>query len=125
MILAVLNSRLQLKTSSKDAFVATVGGVRLSEPAADLAVALALASAGMDVPLPPRMTAFGEVSLSGEVRPVTGVTRRLQEAARLGFTSALVPAGTADTTPAPDGLKVIEVRHVHEAVMRTVRPLHG
>ncbi|HEX5533163.1 MAG TPA: DNA repair protein RadA [Actinomycetales bacterium] len=120
MILAVLNSRLQLRTSSKDAFVATVGGVRLSEPASDLAVALALASAGMDAPLPARMTAFGEVSLSGEVRPVTGVTRRLQEAARLGFTSALVPAGTVDTTPAPDGLKVVEVRHVHEAVMRTI-----
>jgi len=120
MILAVLNSRVHLRTSSKDAFVATVGGVRLSEPAADLAVALALASAAMDAAMPPRMTAFGEVSLSGEVRPVTGVTRRLQEASRLGFTTAIVPAGTIDSTPAPDGLEVIEVRHVGDALERTI-----
>jgi DNA repair protein RadA/Sms len=77
------------------------------EPAADLAVALALASAAHDLALPSGTVAVGEVGLAGEVRPVAGVSRRLAEAARLGFTRALVPAGTDGRAPA--GMTVREV----------------
>lgn len=120
MVMAVLASRVRLPVSNQDVFVSTVGGVRLGEPAADLATALALASAVADQPLRSRTVAFGEVSLTGEVRPVTGVTRRLQEAARLGFTTAIVPAGTVDPNPAPDGLRVVEVRQVVHALSHAV-----
>ena len=93
MMLAVLEQRGRISALGKqDIYTATVGGVKLTEPAADLAVALALASAASDTPLPKNLVAVGEVGLAGEVRRVTGVQRRLAEAARLGFTHALVPA---------------------------------
>ncbi|GAB2690546.1 DNA repair protein RadA [Thalassiella azotivora] len=116
MVTAVLTSRQRLPVGGQDVFLSTVGGVRLTEPSADLATALALASAVTGRPVPARTVAFGEVSLSGEVRPVTGVTRRLQEAARLGFTTAVVPAGTADAAGTPSGLRVVEVAQVGDAV---------
>jgi DNA repair protein RadA/Sms len=107
MILAVLERRCGVQVGGMDAYASTVGGVRLNEPASDLAVALAVASAAMDQPLPQRAIALGEVGLAGEVRPVGGVGRRLSEAARLGFTTALVPAGT--DAEAPSGMRVLEV----------------
>ncbi|MGZ4603306.1 MAG: DNA repair protein RadA [Kineosporiaceae bacterium] len=116
MVLAVLERRCRVGLYGSDAYAATVGGVRLNEPATDLAVALALASATQDEPLPPRMVAIGEVGLAGEVRPVGGVGRRLAEAARLGFTSALVPAGSHDQ--APDTMTVHEVADVMTALQR-------
>lgn len=85
MLLAVLERRAGLALSSKDVYVSTVGGVRLSEPGADLAIALAIASAATDRPLPHTVAAFGEISLAGEVRPVTSGAQRDAEAARLGF----------------------------------------
>ena len=91
MMLAVLQSRLGIEFEKRDVFVATVGGARAAEPATDAAIALALASAAADLPLAPGVIAVGEVSLTGELRPVTGLQRRLNEAARLGFTVALVP----------------------------------
>lgn len=93
MMLAVLERRAGVKVAAADVYTATVGGVRLVEPAADLAVALAVASAARDRPLPGDVVAVGEVGLAGEVRPVSAVAARLQEAARLGFRRALVPAG--------------------------------
>ena len=87
MILAVLERRCDVHIGGMDAYASTVGGVRLGEPASDLAVALAVASAAADQPLPQRAIAVGEVGLAGEVRPVGGVGRRLSEAARLGFTT--------------------------------------
>jgi DNA repair protein RadA/Sms len=75
-------------------YAATVGGMRLTEPVADLAVALAIASAHADRPLSTGTVVLGEVGLAGEVRRVTGLTRRLAEAERLGFTEALVPPGS-------------------------------
>ena len=83
--------------------------MRLTEPAADLAIALAVASAIIDRPLPATAFAFGEVGLAGEVRPVTGSHRRLAEAARLGFRTAYVPAGVLGAGPIPDGMAVVEV----------------
>ncbi|MFI1914452.1 DNA repair protein RadA [Nocardia sp. NPDC020380] len=93
MVLAVLQSRGGIYVGKQDVYAATVGGMRLTEPAADLAVALAIASASADQALPPGMVVLGEVGLAGEVRQVTGLTRRLAEAERLGFTEALVPTG--------------------------------
>jgi DNA repair protein RadA/Sms len=94
-------------------FTATVGGVRVNEPAADLAIALAVASARHDVPLPTDLVVLGEIGLAGDVRRVTGVDRRLAEAARLGFGAALVPPGT---TPASSTLRVVEVRDIAGAL---------
>ena len=93
MVLAVLERRGRVGLGQRDVYAATVGGVRLGEPAADLAVALAVAGATGDLALPQGAVAFGEVGLAGEVRPVPGVERRLAEAARLGFTLAMVPPG--------------------------------
>jgi len=95
------------------------GGVKMSEPAGDLAVALAVASARNDRPLRPGVVAIGEVGLAGEVRRVEGVGRRLTEAARLGFTLALVPP---DSGPVPPGVHSIEVSHVREAIQYAVAP---
>ncbi|MFC7490624.1 MULTISPECIES: DNA repair protein RadA [unclassified Knoellia] len=119
MILAVLGARAKAPIGRKDVFVSTVGGVRITEPAADLALTLALASAINDQPLPVGTVAFGEVGLAGELRPVTGAHRRLAEAARLGFTTAIVPPGVLGGGPVPDGLRVVEVATVLEAVTMT------
>ena len=94
MVLAVLSRRADLKLGKQDVYAATVGGVRLAEPSVDLAVALALASAVVNLSVPGSVVAIGEVGLAGEVRRVTGVQRRLAEAERLGFRLAIVPAGS-------------------------------
>jgi DNA repair protein RadA/Sms len=94
MVLAVLQRRARIQIGKHDVYVATVGGVRLSEPSVDLAVALALASATADLKVPGDLVAIGEVGLAGEVRRVSGVQRRLAEAERMGFRRALVPVGS-------------------------------
>ena len=113
MVLAVLERRGRVKLGDDDVFSATVGGVRVTEPAADLALALAVASAARDAPIRPDTVVIGEVGLSGEVRRVGGVGRRLAEAARLGFTSALVPP---DPGPVPAGMQVTEVADLGAAL---------
>ena len=118
MIVAVLDKRAEAPIAGSDAYLSTVGGVRLSEPAADLAVSLALAGAITDRPLPHGTIAFGEVGLAGEIRPVTGAHRRLAEGARLGFTRAVVPPGVLGAGPVPGGLRVVEAATVGNAVVR-------
>jgi DNA repair protein RadA/Sms len=118
MVLAVLDKRANLGLGAADIYAATVGGVRLAEPAADLAIALAVASSARDTPLIKQTVVIGEVGLAGEVRRVTGVRRRLAEAARLGFASAIVPAGTDEG--APDGMVVYEVPDVATAMDRAM-----
>ena len=113
MLLAVLAHSSSLKLTERDVFAASVGGIKMTEPAVDLAVLLAVASAAAGRPLPPDLCAIGEVSLSGDIRRVSGVQRRLGEAARLGFRKALVPAGS-DWTQVP-GMKVIELPTVSRA----------
>jgi DNA repair protein RadA/Sms len=113
MVLAVLERRGRVRLGADDVFSATVGGVRVTEPAADLALALAVASAARDAPIPPATVVLGEVGLSGEVRRVGAVGRRLAEAARLGFTAALVPP---DPGPPPDGMRVTEVADLGAAL---------
>ncbi len=121
MILAVLDRRAQAPIKDQDAYLSTVGGVRITEPAADLAIALALGSAILDRALGVGTIAFGEVGLAGEVRPVTGSHRRLAEAARLGFTTAVVPPGVLGAGPVPEGLRVLEVATVADAVRAGVQ----
>jgi DNA repair protein RadA/Sms len=114
MVLAVLERRAGVALSGRDTYVATVGGARLTEPADDLAVALAVAGAARDRPLPTGTIAVGEVGLAGEVRPVTGLNRRLAEAARLGFRTAIVPTGVEG--PLPDGMRTLEADSIHTAL---------
>ncbi|OAX52483.1 DNA repair protein RadA [Rothia kristinae] len=116
MLLAVLQRRAGFGVGKMDCYLSTVGGVRLSEPAADLATVMALASAAEDKPLPRRLVVFGEVGLAGEVRAVPGIRQRIAEAARLGFTHALVPASPAGAGQVPEGFTVKEVASVVEAV---------
>jgi DNA repair protein RadA/Sms len=92
MLLAVLEKRARVPVGGKDVYAATVGGARLGEPAADLSIAVAMASAAHERSVPASMVALGEVGLAGELRRVPGLQRRLEEAARLGFTRAIVPA---------------------------------
>lgn len=114
MIIAVLGKHTGL--GKHDVFVATVGGVKVSEPASDLAVCLALASAAADTPLYSRLVAIGEISLSGEVRQVPGVGQRLAEAARLGVTNAVVARGSLENVSVPPGMRVRECDTVHDAI---------
>ncbi|HEY3715626.1 MAG TPA: DNA repair protein RadA [Jatrophihabitantaceae bacterium] len=113
MLLAVLTRHGDMSFGDHEVYAATVGGLQATEPAADLAVALALASAVRDVPLPQTFAAIGEVSLSGDVRRVSGLDRRLAEAARLGFTIALVPEGQTGAAP---GIQTLPVATLVEAL---------
>ncbi|MDV3220136.1 DNA repair protein RadA [Intrasporangium sp.] len=122
MVIAVLDKRAGAPVGAQDIFAATVGGVRVTEPAADLALICALASSVLDRPLPVDAIAIGEVGLAGEVRRATGIGRRLTEAARLGFRHAVVPTGSRADTPVPEGIDVIEVGSVAEAI-ETMRRL--
>ena len=129
MVLAVLDRRGGVQLAKEDTYAATVGGVRLSEPAADLALALALASAKSNLALPVSTIAVGEVGLSGDLRPVTGAPRRLTEAARIGFTEAVIPVGSLTEGRPPAGMRVHEVPTLSDAVAlvlaaagRTQRP---
>jgi DNA repair protein RadA/Sms len=115
MINAVLERRGGVKLADADVFAASVGGVRIAEPAADLALALAIASAARDRALPEGMVALGEVGLSGEIRRVGGTARRLAEAARHGYRVALVPP---DAGAAPPGMRLIEVPDLSTAFQR-------
>ena len=105
MVIAVLQRRADVKLGGQDVFAATIGGARLAEPAADLAIALALASAAANLSVAGPVVAVGEVGLAGEVRRVPGVARRIAEAQRLGFRRAVVPAGWASERgpEGPDG----------------------
>ncbi len=121
MVLAVTEKRAGTRLAGQDVHTATVGGVRVTDPGADLALVLAVRSAVRDEALPSGLVAIGEVGLSGEVRPVQGVQRRLAEAARLGFSAAVVPVGSGSP---PAGMKVLEVLDVDSA-LRAVSALSG
>ncbi len=125
MILAVLDKRAGVPVRQADCYVSTVGGVKVSEPASDLAIALAMASSVSDRALPQGTIAIGEVGLAGEIRAVTGIPRRLAEAARLGFRKAVVPTGSLGNGPTPEGMKVIEVSDIRRAVNLVVPPFAG
>jgi DNA repair protein RadA/Sms len=115
MTLAVLGQHADLPVLAVDVFASVAGGIRVTEPAADLAVALAVASAATGVALPASLAAVGEVGLSGEVRQVTNLPRRLEECARLGFDRVVVPASSP---PGPVGIELIRAETVADAVAR-------
>ncbi len=114
MVLAVLESRCGLGFGTRDVYLNVAGGLRISEPAADLAAAAALASSAVDVALPQECVVFGEVSLSGDVRPVSRMESRLKEAAKLGFARALAPSSAAET----GGAAVTGVSRLMDAIDR-------
>ena len=117
MLLAVLHRHASIATFDQDVFVNAVGGVRIAEPAADLAVLLAVVSSMRNKPLPRGLVAFGEIGLAGEVRPAPRGQERLREAAKLGFSLALIPKANAPRQPI-EGLEVIAVDRVEHALAR-------
>lgn len=121
MLLAVLHRHAKFSCADHDVFVNAVGGVKVSEPAADLAVCYAIVSSLTDQPLRNDVAVFGEVGLAGEIRPAPRGQERLKEAAKLGFTTAVVPAANAPKTPIP-GMHVIPVERIDEA-LRQLRAL--
>jgi DNA repair protein RadA/Sms len=124
MVLAVLQRRMEkIKLHDREVFAATVGGIRVTEPSADLAMALAVASGALNLAMAPHLVAIGEVGLTGEVRRVGAIGRRLAEAARLGFRFALVPPGygTGDGDTPPKGMRVVEVGDLQTAVQWAAR----
>ncbi len=117
MLLAVLHRHAGIAAFDQDVFVNAVGGVRIGEPAADLAVLLAVVSSMRTKPLPRGLIAFGEIGLAGEVRPAPRGQERLREAAKLGFSMALIPKANAPKQ-AIEGLEVIAVDRVEHALAR-------
>jgi DNA repair protein RadA/Sms len=115
MLLAVLHRHAGIACFDQDVFVNAVGGVRIGEPAADLAVLLAIVSSLRDAPLPGKLVAFGEVGLAGEIRPAPRGQERLKEAAKLGFTHALIPKANAPRQPIK-GIETITVERVDQAL---------
>jgi len=114
MVLAVLESRCGLAIGANDVYLNVAGGLRVSEPAADLAVAAALASSLSGIAVPPETVVFGEIGLSGEVRPVSHTDGRLKEAAKLGFTRAIVPKnrGKGKGMQTESGMEIREIDHL-------------
>lgn len=119
MVAAVLEERVKVQLAGADVYTLAVGGVRVMEPGADLALALALVSSLTDTPLPPDLVACGEIGLCGELRQVGQTGRRLAEAARLGFRRAVVPASSPEPPP---GLEVVRASTVVEAMARAGLP---
>lgn len=117
LLLAVLEKRLGLYFSNLDTYLNIVGGIRLDEPAADLAVAMALVSGLRDIPIDENLIAFGEVGLSGELRSVPRVQARVNEAARMGFKTCILPkASLKQISVCPDSIELIGVRRLSDAV---------
>ena len=121
MLLAVLHRHAGIATWEQDIFVNAVGGMRIGEPAADLAVCLAVVSSLSEKPIPPKVAVFGEIGLAGEARPAPQGQERLKEAAKLGFEKAIVPRANQPRTKIP-GLEVLAVERIESAV-RLLRDL--
>lgn len=115
MLLAVLNRHAHVSSYDQDVFVNAVGGLRVRETAADLAVVLAVLSSLKNKPLPEGMVVFGEIGLSGEIRPVPSGQERLKEAQKHGFKVALIPKGNAPKQKL-DGLEIIAIDHIQDAL---------
>ncbi len=116
LLLAVLEKRGGLMVSACDAYINVIGGLFLDEPAADLAMVVALASSFRDRPVPGDLAAIGEVGLTGELRSVNALGQRLAEVQRMGFTKCLIPAGRTGKLTEPEGLQLIRVRNIREVL---------
>src|SRR5690606_8827492 len=115
MLLAVLDARCGVSFSQADVYLNVAGGLRITEPAADVAAAAALVSSLLATPLPSEDVYFGEISLSGAVRPVSHMTTRLREAHKLGFKRAIIPA-SGDVDKGADKTKVQRLTHLREII---------
>lgn len=120
LLLAVLEKRGGMAVSGCDAYINVIGGLELDEPAADLATMLAIASSFRDLSLGRDLAAVGEVGLSGEIRSVNSLNMRLSEIARLGFKRCVIPAHIKDDIKKPDGLEIISVKNIREAIKATL-----
>jgi DNA repair protein RadA/Sms len=121
MLLAVLETRAGVRLNQMDVYLNIAGGLRVQEPAADLAVAAAIASAAFETPTSPGTVYFGEIGLSGEIRQVAQAESRLKEAAKLGFDSAILPRRVAHGNrrlSAPDSIRLEEIGHIADLVAR-------
>ena len=116
LLLAVAEKRSGMKLSAFDAYINVIGGLRLEEPAADLPVALAVASSYRDAPIADDLVAIGEVGLTGEIRSVSHMSQRLGEVARLGFQKCIIPKSGSEKLEIPQGLTVYRVRNLREAI---------
>ena len=117
LILAVLEKRLGLKFSQNDIYVNVVSGLRLDEPSVDLAIALSLISSIKDVPIPENVLAMGEIGLSGEIRTIGNLQKRINESYRLGFDTIAVPKNSLDEKiKIPDGVSLIPIETIYEAL---------
>jgi DNA repair protein RadA/Sms len=125
MIVAVLSRRLNLPLGEQDVFVNVVGGLRLTEPAVDLAIAAAITSSFRDIPVRADTTLLGEIGLSGELRMVSQVALRIKEAANLGFKRVIIPKRLNHKEKWPAGIDVIEVRTIHDALSEALTPEKG
>jgi DNA repair protein RadA/Sms len=116
LITAVLTRRAGVKLGDQDVFVNVIGGLKIDEPAADLAVAVAIASSSRERPVVADLVMVGEIGLSGELRAVSQLPARLKEAAKLGFRKAVVPKTVRPGEPYPEGLEIIPARSIREAL---------
>jgi len=116
LLVAVLTKRVGLNLSNQDVFVNVVGGLKISEPAADLSVAVAIASSYKDAAIPSDLAIMGEIGLSGELRTISQAERRLNEAAKLGYTRCLVPHSIARRQVPPQGVELVGAKHLGEAL---------
>lgn len=115
LIMAVLEKRAKLNLSTQDAYINVTGGMRIDEPAADLGVAVAIASAYKDFTVPSNMVIVGELGLTGEVRAVTAIDKRITEAEKLGFQKIMIPKANANRLPA-SSIQIVPVEDLHEAL---------
>ena len=116
LLLAVTEKRAGMKLNLFDAYINVIGGLRLDEPGADLAVVLAVASSYRDTPIADDLVAIGEVGLTGEIRSVSHMNQRLQEVARLGFSKCIIPKLGSEKLDIPKNLTVYRVRNIREAI---------
>ncbi len=116
MLLAVMEKRGGMRFSQADVYLNVIGGLRLDEPAADLAVVMAAVSAAKDKPVSDTLAAVGEVGLTGEIRAVNHLSQRLSEIRRLGFTQCIIPRSGTSELKAPEGLELLRVRNIREAI---------
>ena len=116
LLMAVAEKRANLKLSAFDAYINVIGGLKLDEPGADLPVILAIASSYRDRPVSSKLTAIGEVGLTGEIRSVSHLNQRIAEIARLGFNTCIIPKNNTEMLEIPDGLTVYRVKNLMEAI---------
>lgn len=118
MLLAVLEKRTKVRLSTSDAYINVIAGLNIQEPGADIATILAIMSSSLDKPINDGFLAFGEVGLTGELRPVAQANQRIAEAARLGFKKCLIPYQGSNKISVPDGMEIIAVRNIFDAIRK-------